>query len=128
MRQGLGVRIAVRWAFRQALQAVALHLPRDTSLERPGWGWLLTQNPMAQALRCVALEWQTAHQQLVEDHAEAVDIRARVDAGWIAVKLFRRHVGQRPEASAAPLPQFLLRQGDTEVGDENLVVAVHQDV
>ncbi|MEQ9074368.1 MAG: hypothetical protein RLP09_10980 [Sandaracinaceae bacterium] len=80
----------------------------------------------------VAREGQLAHEQLVRDHAERVDVRARVDR--LPQPLLRRHVVGGPEdvslvreADPAPLGHGL---GEPEVEQRDVLSSarVHHDV
>jgi hypothetical protein len=86
---------------------------------------------------CLCLEGRLAREQLVEQHAQAVDVAARINVQARHLRLLRRHVGRR----ADELVQLRIdrvvgessfrRLGDTEVNDLGHGLAVvhrHEDV
>ena len=66
-------------------------------------------------------------QQLVEDHAQAEDVRAAIDPVPFAPGLLGTHVGGRP-GEPRTLAEVLVLQGQPEVGHERLARGVDQDV
>ena len=66
-------------------------------------------------------------QQLVEDHAQAEDVRSPIDPVTFAPGLLGAHVGGRP-SEPATLAEVLVLEGKPEVGDAGLARGVDQDV
>ena len=75
----------------------------------------------------VAPERPAAGQQLVEDDAQAEDVRAAIDPVPLAPGLLGAHVGRRP-GEPGSLAEVLVPQRQPEVGHVRLAVEVDQDV
>ena len=74
---------------------------------------------------------QLAGQELVEHHAQAVNVARRPDALRLAAELLRAHVGQRAHHRAGvghPLRLGVEYKGDAEVGHDRLAARGDDDV
>ena len=100
------------------LEADRLQVARDVVVERRGRPRLVVQHLVQQHPRRAA-ERQLAGQQLVEDHAEAVDVGAAVDLVRLAAGLLGAHVGGRAQHLALERHRDLARValGQAEVHD-----------
>jgi len=75
----------------------------------------------------LAPKWGMAGQKLEHDHAEAVEIGARVDL--LALRLLRREIERRPEHDIAGGDRRLVEGSrDAEVRDAHLAVGPEEDV
>jgi hypothetical protein len=81
----------------------------------------------------VKVERRASGEELVEDDAEAVDVRAAVDEVRLSTSLFRRHVAERPrdcarERVAARRVLIACESEVDDVGTELVVVTLDEDV
>ena len=111
------------------LQADRLQVAGDVVVEAPRAARLVVQHLVQQHPRRAA-ERQLAGQQLVEDHAQAVDVAAAVDAVRLAPGLLGAHVGRRAQHLAVDRHRDLARLalGQAEVHQVRPAVAVEHDV
>ncbi len=111
--------VPLRGPLRQRLQADPLQLARDRVVdlaERPRLG----RGDLVHHLGPrVAAERLAAGQQLVEDDAQAEDVRAAVDPVPLAPGLLGAHVGGRAGEPGA-LAVVLILEGQAEVGHPGL--------
>ena len=77
-----------------------------------------------------AAERQLAREQLIENHSQAVDVRAAVDAVRLALGLLRAHVRRRAEDLAVDGHRYVcgLPLGQAEVHQLRLTVFIEHDV
>ena len=112
---------------RQRLQADPLQLPGDRVVDLPGRAGLGRGDLLHDLGVRVAPERPPAGQQLVEDDAQAEDVRAAIDPVPLAPGLLGAHVGRRP-GEPGSLAEVLVLQRQPEVGHERLARGVEQDV
>ena len=103
----------------QAFQANRLQVMRNARLELARRDRLLLDDLADRVDRIARLERRTAHQQLVEDRAQGIDVGGRADLPVLPSRLFRRHVTGRAEDGAAlRLAGIVVHPlGQAEIGD-----------
>ena len=82
---------------------------------------------LEQLLARIAPERSSPGQQLVEDHAQAEDVRSPIDPVTLAPGLLGAHVGRRA-SEPATLAEVLVLERQPEVGDARLARGIDQDV
>jgi hypothetical protein len=115
--------------FRQALERDRFQVFGDVPVQFAGTGRLVVQDLQREhPLR--AAERQFARQELEENHAQAVNVAAGVDAMSFAAGLLGRHVRRRAEDLSFERHRQFARValGQAEVGDVRRSVLVDQDV
>ena len=84
-----------------------------------------------------AVERRLPHQQFIQQHPQAVDVRTRIDVDAAELGLLRAHVRRRPDQSMEPSDERLVRQRlprglrDPEVDHlrhRDVVIDRHEDV
>ncbi len=68
-----------------------------------------------------------ARKQFIENHAQTEYVRPAIDEMRFAAGLLRTHVGACA-GHAWPLPELLVGQGQTEIGDVRLAGGIEQDI
>ena len=120
--QGLGRGIAVARALLQAFEHDRLEVARDSRIERSRPGRLLLAHLPQRLENRIGPERRLAGQQLVEDHAERVDIDSRRDRLASALSLLGSHVARRPHDRAGRGESARFRRfdplGQAEVGHQ----------
>ena len=109
-----------------ALRQMRLQLFGDRVIRlarRPG----LIGRDLPEDFHGVALERTPARQQLIEDHAEAEDVGAAIDAVPLAIGLLGTHVGGCA-AGAAAFAVILLPERQAEIAEVGRAGQVDQDV
>ena len=119
--------VPLRRPLRQRLQADPFQFLGDRVVDLPGRTGL-GGGDLLQDLRVrVAPERPPPGQQLVEDHAQAEDVRAAIDPVPLAPGLLGAHVGGVP-ASPAPLPKSSSLSASPKSATTRLARGVDQDV
>src|SRR5262249_41930522 len=119
-----------RGGFRHCLQTDRLQIARYLVIElawRPG----LVLQYVKQQHPAVAAKWPLTREQLVEDNAEAVDIRSGIDPAGLPPRLLGGHVGRRAENVAGQGHRITLvglSFGKAEVHDVGPAFLVEQDI
>ena len=125
--QVAGRAVPLRRPLGQHLLADPLQLAGDRVVDLPGRTRLDGGDLIHDLGMRVAPERPAAGEQLVEDDAQAEDVRAAIDPVPLAPGLLGAHVGRRP-GQPGPLAVVLVPQRQPEVGDARLARRVEQDV
>ena len=125
----VGRLVALVWFLLQALEADRLQVVINLCVGEPRRHRIILNHLPDRVERRVALEWRPAREQLVQDRAEAIDVRGRADVA-AALRLLGRHITGRAEdgASAGAFPIAVEPLGQAEVGDVRFILAVEQNV
>jgi len=133
--QGRGAAVAFSWYFLQALQADGLQVPIHPRIVHTGRCRLALDDLQQRFQRQIGLEGRPPRQQLVEDGAQAVDVRRRSQL-LATLGLFGRHVTGRADNRSGlgnaqtPFPgrMPLHALGQAKVGYMRFALSVEQDV
>src|SRR5262249_37801474 len=98
----------------QCLQTNALQLPGNLVIDLPRRAGVGVNDLLKKVVLRRRFEGPAAGQQSIEDHAEAKNVAAAIDAVPLAAGLFRRKVSRRSRI-ACPAAKVLLLQRYTEV-------------
>ncbi len=128
-REGIGAGVAMGRLLGHRLQADGLQILGDGIIEAARRARVLLADPRQQHL-ARPRERPRAGQELVEDGAQAVDVRAGVELRRLAPRLLGGHVGRRADHPAVEGERRLgaAALGQPEIGEIDSVVAVDQDI
>ena len=116
-----GCAVPIRGPLRNRLEADPLLLPGDGIVDLAGRAGLGVGDLIHELLIRVAPERLAAGQQLVEDDAQAEDVRAAIDPVPFAPGLLGAHVGRRPGLPGS-LAVVFVPQRQPEVDDARLAL------
>ncbi len=119
--------VPVGGALTQGLEANAVQLLGDGAIKLAGRPGLPGLDLFEHAVQVVRLNQPLSRKQLVENGAQAVDIRATIDAMSFAACLLGAHV-HGGACKGGALAEVLFAQGHAKVGDERTSFGVEQDV
>ncbi len=119
--------VPLRRTLRQRLLADPFQLPGDRVVDLPGGTGFDGGDLIHDVAMRVAPKGTTPREQLIEDHAQAEEIRAAIDPVALAPGLLGAHVGRSPGQPAFPA-KVLLPERQPEVGYDRLVRRVEQDI
>ena len=122
-----GGRITLGRTLQESFQADTFQLLGNRVVDLAGWASLSPDHLLDDPGKRLRPEWSAPGQQLVEDHAEAEDVRTPIDQVPLASCLLWTHVG-RSSSRLPALAEILVSQRETEVGDTRLARSVDQDV
>ena len=109
------------------LQTDAFQLRRDRLVERARRRRLARRDALHHLLARRRLERAATGQQLVKDHAKAVDIRTRVNAMAFIPRLLGAHVGDGADEGGASA-HVLLPQRQAEIDEHGTAARYEEDV
>ena len=121
--------VPIRLVLGERLQAGAFQVRRNVTHELPRRLRLIVAHLPQQLPQVGRPEGQTARQQFVQHHAQAIEVGAPVDAMCRARSLFGRHVVGRPgDEALLARARLLVAQRETEVDQHRPALGGEQDV
>ena len=128
LRHVQGRRVPLAGALGQGLEADPLQFPGHVIVDLAGRPGFLRGDPFQQFRLGLAAEGAAAHQQLIKDRAEAVDVAAAVHAMPFTPRLFGTHVVGRPDMARTTTTRIVVLERQAEIDEVRLAFGVDQDV